>query len=438
MKKHVASALVVVLLLAALPAVVTASVPAPGGPFNTAFRVQNLGDDTASCQLVFYDEVGSESLSSPLPDIAVGESAYVYVPDLAALADGQYAAVVSCDQEVGAVVNVSDPDSGASYRGVSEPADMLYAPGIYDNYYNFYSNVIAQNASGASNSITLEIYEPGNLTPVYEDTQVAPVNGFVAWQQEGLTELANNQFYSAIIKGTGEVAAVVNIYGKGAVANQLYSYNPFASGSTTAYAPVIMNAFYGYNTALVIQNMGASTANVTITYGDGTEKTTSIAPGAADSRYTPDEGLDAGLLTGAKVESDQPIVLLVNESTAMNRAASYTGFAEGSTSVQAPIVLRRYYNYNSSVTCQNVGTEPTTMSIAYGGIAGSTTSASIPVNGTALFYQPDDLLLPDGWIGSATITAEQPIVCVVNQDQNEPPCVDQIMDQLYAYEGIGN
>ncbi len=435
--------LAVALLLAALPVVVSADVPAPEGPFNTAFRVQNLGSEPAHCSFIFYDANGHEAYSSgPLPEIPVGESAYVYVPTDTTVADGQYAGVVSCDQEVAAVVNFSDPDSGASYSGVSESevADTLYAPGIYDNYYNYYSNVIVQNASGELNDITLEIYEPGNPTPVYTDTKSnVPANGFVTWEQEGLTELADNQFYSAKIIGTGDIAAIVNIYGKGPCDDQLYSYNPFARGSTIAYAPVIMNDYYGYNTALVIQNLGTIDADVTITYSDGTVKTTTIAPGAADSRYTPAEGLATGLLTGAKVEctNGQPIVVLVNESNDKNRAASYSGFAAGSTTVRAPIVMRRYYKYNTSVTCQNIGTAAATMSISYGGIPGTTTSDPVPVNGIWMFYQPTDPLLSDGFIGSATITSTQPIVCIVNEDMNEPPERDQIMDMLYAYNGIG-
>jgi len=129
--------------------------------------------------------------------------------------------------------------------------------------------------------------------------------------------------------------------------------------------------------------------------------------------------------------------VLVNESTDKNRAASYSGFATGSTTVRAPIVMRRYYKYNTSVTCQNIGSAAATMSISYGGIAGTTTSPSIPVNGTHMFYQLTDTLLTDNFIGSATVTSAENIVCIVNEDQNEPPERDQIMDQLYAYNGIG-
>jgi hypothetical protein len=439
--KKVGLFVVIAVLLASVP-IASAETPAPGGPFNTAFRIQNLGAAEAECSFSFYDSAGVEQYTSGmLAPIPVGESAYIYVPDLT-LDDGQYAGVVSCSQEVAAVVNFSDPDSGASYSGVDagDLADVLYAPGIYDNYYNYYSNVVVQNAAGAPNDITIEIYEPGNAVPVYDDTVAAvPANGFVNFEQEGLTELVNNQFYSAKIIGTGDVAAIVNIYGKAAYNGQLYSYNPFAMGSTEAYAPVIMNAYYGYNTALVIQNMGAVDAEVEITYSEGTVVTTTIAPGGADSRYTPGEGLGTGLLTGAEVVSTnaQPIVVLVNESTNKNRAASYTGFDAGAMSVSAPIVMRRYYNYNTSVTCQNLGAANTVMSIEYGGIPGQTDSDPVAPGATWLFYQPTDPLLGNNWIGSASITATEPIVCVVNEDMNEPPQSGMSMDQLYAYNGIG-
>ena len=430
--------LVVMVLLAALATIASAETPAPGGPFNTAFRIQNLATEDAACMFEFYDENGvSQYASGALPPINSQDSAYVYVPNLGVDA-GQYAAVVSCDREVAAVVNYSDADSGASYSGVGggEVATTLYAPGIYDNFYSYYSNIVVQNASGGVIDITLEIYEPGVTAPVYTDVETnVPANGFVNFEQEALTQLATNQFYSAKIIGTGDIAAIVNIYGRGSFDGQLYSYNPFASGSTTAFAPVIMNNFYGNNTSLVIQNIGTVETDVTITYSTGLVKTATIGAGEANSRYTPAEGLPTGTLTGVKVESDgQPIVLLVNESNDKNRAASYSGFAAGANNVSAPIVMRRYYEYNTSITCQNIGAFATDITIQYGGIAGSNTVAGVAAGDNTMFYQPADSLVPDNWIGSATITAAEPIVCVVNEDMNENPA---IMDQLYAYNGIG-
>ncbi|UCC64052.1 MAG: hypothetical protein JSV36_03050 [Anaerolineae bacterium] len=427
-------------LLASLTVVVSAATPAPGGPFSSSFRVQNLGSSAAGCTVTYYNSAGAVGATSTLPSIAVGDSAYVYVPSVSGLADGMYSAVVACDQEVAAVVNYSDSDSGASFSGVGsdDAATTLYAPGVYNNYYNYYSNIVVQNTTSAPINMTVSIYAPGSSTPVATQSATnVPAYASASFEQEGLAGLSSGIPYSAKVVGTGNIAAVVNIYGKGGVAAQLYSYNPFASGSTTAYAPVIMNAYYGYNTSLTIQNLTSTSTSCTVTYGTGHTQSASVAGNSSVALYTPGSPVPAGTLTGAKVVCGQSVVVLVNESNRYNRAASYSGFATGATTVRAPIVMRRYYQYNTSITCQNIGSSAATMTIQYGGIAGSNTSPSISVNGTHLFYQPSDSLLSDNWIGSATITSAQDIVCIVNEDQNEGAKATTSMDQLYAYNGIG-
>jgi hypothetical protein len=358
-----------------------------------------------------------------------------------------YSAVVSCDQDVAAVVNIGDADSGASYSGVGggEVADTLYAPAVYDNYYNFYSDVVAQNASSGAINITLEIYQPGVTLPVYTDTKTnVAANASATWEQEGLAQLVDNQFYSAKITGTGALAAIVNIYGKGGSEGTLFSYNAFSAGSTTVYAPIIMNNYFGYTTAMVVQNMGASTANVTITYSDaGTASDWSgtIAAGSAESFYAPAYGIPTGQLLAAKVVSDQDVAVIVNEQTTYNRAGTYNGFAVGSTSARAPVVMNDAYRWNSSVSCQNIGSSPATMMISYSGTGAPPGSFApsggnpVAVDAVGLFYQPDHIATPT-FIGSATVTSDQPIVCVVNQDQNMAPENTQTMDQLYVYNGV--
>jgi hypothetical protein len=440
MKKLLTLTLIFVLSISVF-SVAMAETPAPGGPFNSAFRVQNLETTTAVCSYQFFDESGTVAFTSASVSVAPGDSLYVYVPDLT-VTSGSYSAVVTCDKKAAAVVNFSDPNSGASHSGVSEPGMEWYAPGIYDNYYNFYSNIFVQNATASSVDVTVEIFAPGSSTPVLTETRSnVPAYATVTFEQEGKTQLVDNQFYSAKITGTGDIAPIVNIYGRGAVNDQLYSYNPFKAGSLKAYAPLIMSNYYGYNTALVVQNIGTTSAAVTVTYTNGHVTNHNIAAGAAVSLYTPSiTSLPSGnTLYGATITSDQPIVVLVNESNAYNRAASYSGFTEGSVEVRAPIVMKNYYQYNSSITCQNVGTAASTMTIAYAGITGTTTSPSIQPGSTHLFYQPTDAALgsvPINFISSATITSAQPMVCVVNQDQNMGTLAVTNMDQLYAYNGI--
>ena len=357
---------------------VLASVPGPGGPYSSAYRVQNLSTSaTATCTYEFFDSSGTSAYTKSNVTIAPGTSDYFYAPtDLPT--SGTYSGVVSCDQPVAAVVNFSDPKSGASFNGIDVPATIWYAPGVYNNYFGYYSNMVVQNASGSPVNITVDIFAPGSSVAAATQTaNSVPAYASVSFDQTGLAGLSANVAYSAKITGTGTLAPVININGPGTTGLQLYSYNGFSSGSTTAYAPVIMNNFYGYNSALAVQNLGAADTTVTITYGTGQTTSVPIAANSSVSLYTPANGVPVGSLTGAKITSPtQPIVAIVNESNTYNRAASYSGFSTGGTTVVAPIVMKRYYNYNTSVTCQNVGAAATTMTLTYGGVAGSEDSGS--------------------------------------------------------------
>ncbi len=285
-------------------------------------------------------------------------------------------------------------------------------------------------------NITVDIINAAGATVATQTATNVPAFAYFNFEQAGLSGLSANVAYSAKVTGTGALAVESNIYGVGASANQMYSYTPFTGGSLTAYVPVIMNNYFGYITALSVQNLGAAAADVTITYGTGVTQSQTIAVGSAAVFYTPSSGLAAGTLTSAKIVSNQNIVALVNEQNNYGRAASYSGFAAGSLKVSLPIVMKRYFNYNTSVTCQNVGTAVTDMTIVYSNAATSTVSAVAP-NGTGLFYQPNEAGLAAGYNGSATITSSsQPIVCVTNEDENEGTLGTTVFDQLFAYEGF--
>lgn len=448
MKKTLIPVLVLVLLLAAvLPA--SAATPAPGGPFSTAFRVQNLEASTnVTCDYTFYNSSGGTAFTSgQSAPIVPGDSLFVYVPNLSSLASGSYSGVVGCTGKVAAVANFSDADSGASFNGISQAATTWFAPAVYNNYFNFYSSVVVQNASSSPVNITLEIFAAGNATAIYSDTKSSvPAYASVNFEQEGLGQLATNTPYSAKVTATGPVAPVVTIYGKAAAANQLYSYNPFQAGSKTMYAPVVMKNYFGYNSALVIQNMGAATTTVTVTYSTGHSQSQDLTAGAAWSIYVPSQGPSGlpsgnsgGLFSATVTSSTENIALLVNESNNFNRAASFTGFAGGSTTVQVPALEKAYFNYNSSVTCQVLSGGPAAIRIEYfeAGASKGFVDSAVTANGqTALFYQPSAAFLPTNWLGSAKITSAASIACVVNQDMNQAPYSTTSMDQLFAYEGV--
>jgi hypothetical protein len=67
-------------------------------------------------------------------------------------------------------------------------------------------------------------------------------------------------------------------------------------------------------------------------------------------------------------------------------------------------------------------------------VAPTVKAASLQPNTSVGIFQFNDSSLPNGFIGSATITANQNIICVVNQSiVNNAPTTQ---DQLYAYNAI--
>jgi hypothetical protein len=443
MKRFIFLSMVFVLLLAVVPGALAAP-PGPGGPYKSAFSVMNIDPSmlAASCTFSLYNSSGTAVFTSSPTNVNYGDSMYVYMGDPAysGIAKGSYSGVVNCDKQVAAVVSQDDANSGAAFNGIDSPTTTWYAPGIYNNYYQYYSNIVVQNATGSPVDIRVDIYAPGNAVAIKTQTATA-VPGYASanFEQTGLPELITNVPYSAKITATGNVAPIVDIYGLGKVKYQLYSYNPFSAGATKFYTPVIMNNYYGNYSAIAVQNVGSSPADVTITYATGQTWSGTIPVNSSESRYTPIDGVPDGSLTAATVESTngQPIVVVVNESNNYNRAATYSGFSSGSLNARAPFVMRRYSTYNTSVVCENIGEAPATMTLQYSGIAGSNVSDhSIAVYETYMFYQPIDPLIPDGFLGSATITSTQNLVCIVNEDANENPYRTMKKDFQHAYNAI--
>ena len=77
------------------------------------------------------------------------------------------------------------------------------------------------------------------------------------------------------------------------------------------------------------------------------------------------------------------------------------------------------------------------MTISYAAAPGATeTSGSIAPGASWEVYLPAKAAVPDGYNAGATVEAGQPIACIINSNMDEPPERDQIMDQLYSYNGV--
>jgi hypothetical protein len=168
----------------------------------------------------------------------------------------------------------------------------------------------------------------------------------------------------------------------------------------------------------------ANAAAITIDfYPVGTGAAISVPdtiPAGGAAKYFPIPTGD-GFNGSAVVSSDREIAAIVNEISS-GYGGSYNGFSAGSTSFYAPIIMRNNGGYNTEISVQNTGSGTASVSISF--VAGNFgTDYAMPAfnvepNRAVRVYQGDQTQLGTRFVGSASITSNQPVVVVVNQINN--------------------
>lgn len=475
--------------LVALIASVIVMSPSPtfaqgiGTGYASAIRIQNLGSSAANCTLTAYNEDGTASAYKDVTvgPIAAGSSGYVYTPATSGqdghtgtdFPSGSFGVVVSCDQQVSAVVTFGNTDKDDAFVGVSQndASSTLLVPSAYNDFYGYETSYRIMNPTSSSQTVTIEYFEAGSTTAVDSETVTIAANGSAFVEQTDNTALQANTAYSGKVTGTGNLAVIAMVYQTSG--KELYASSSFKAGSTgTLNAPVIMNNYYGYNTAMVIQNAGTAETDVevTFTYNGGNKTLTystagadlggsasggKLSPGASWSLNTfgtaieaqgIPSGNDNGLMSAEVKSTDsQALLMIVNEAATNSRATSYEGKDSGASSVISPLIMKRYYNFNTSIVCKGIGATVSNYSANYQGTELNADGTVKDANSTVTesytsgaIYPFNSTQLPDLWIGSATITStEGSFVCIINSDQNELPTpVDH--DYLGAFVGLTN
>ena len=123
------------------------------------------------------------------------------------------------------------------------------------------------------------------------------------------------------------------------------------------------------------------------------------------------------LVLGLVTATGGEVVAVVNQNNvAAMEQQTYGGFSatDAGTELFAPVLMRSFYGFDTSVQVQNVG-GPTDVTIHYSN-GTSKTETLVNWGDTFLFTQGNATGIPAGWIGSARITSTGgPIIAVVNQ-----------------------
>jgi hypothetical protein len=400
---------------------------------NSSFIIQNVGSGRATVAVTFYDEAGNgitpSRLNSDKPNpftLDPGASFEVYLPGIPGLPNGRYSVVVSSDQPVVAIANLIGQNTAGtvfyngSYAGASEGATTIYLPAIVHAYYGWNSLISVQNVGSSPTDVTVT-YTCGSNTYTHTKAGLMP-NASVHFDLEinppsGMPAGCNG---SAVVTSTGQpIIAVDNQTAAGQGFTQ--SYNGFANGATTVYVPALYHDYYTWSSSLNIRKIGSGNTVVTVTYSDGAPSSlcnlTDTTPGCM--LYMPKEHPAKGRFAATITSTSLPIVAIVNAANPNKQAQTYEGFTDGKSSVGLPTVMKKYYGWDTSFTCQNVGSVTTTLNIVYQGYAvNAYNTKSLSPGESIEIYQPAEAFLPNGYRGSVTVTANATgakIACIVNQ-----------------------
>ncbi len=395
--------------------------------WDSSFTVVNLGTSDATVSVTFYAEDGTSYAPDPLIPNEVsnpftlspgGSQIIVMAFSSSDLPDGRYSVVLSADQPIVAIANLSGADGtikyNGSYSGMGDVGQTsMYMPSVNKAFYGWNSNLSLQNLTGSAMDITVDFYS-GTPTVTHSVTQNVPA--YSSWHlavgdEAGLPAGYNG---SAVVSAPGPVAAVDNQVNMGAAVNgATQDYSGIAAGSTTLYCPALYDLFYGWFSSLNVQNVGTANANVTITYSDGQSENVVIGPNAAYLAVFGQGTHDP--FFAATITGDQPLVAIANANN-KKQSQTYECFSSGSTEIRTPLTMKWFVaKYNTAVQVQNVGTADATVTITYENHEASAYSVTVAQGDSHIFYTPGETFLPEGYSGAATITADQPIVGIVNQ-----------------------
>jgi len=423
---------------------------------NSSFSIQNLGTADATVAVTFYEEDGTAHTPTTLDSVttnpftlAAGAMYQVYVPGIPGLADGRYSVVVESTEPIAVIANLigytgacgpgNYPAFNGSYSGFDNGDGTYYLPSVVYGFYNWNSLISIQNTTASDASVTVTIKDPrGNPDKTKNYSIPAFASAHLDLETEGAgLGLVSGLNGSAVIEATtGQVVVTDNQTAYGGGKGLTQSYNGFASGAPTLYVPALYTGFYNWNSSINIQNVGTAATDVTITYDDGTVNDKNnhaclgnLSPGESCLVYTPSDKPAGATAFAATITNSagQDLVAIANAANGKTKQSqTYNSFLGGSDTVGLPIIMRGFYNWNTSFRIQNVGTADTTITITYSndpdtGASGATYTHSETLSpGEAVeVYQPADAHLTDpNWkSGSVTIVSNsgQPIAGIVNE-----------------------
>lgn len=467
-----------VLVAALIVSVASAQTGIPGSGWWSGQQVQNVGSGAANVVVTAYDSASANTYTAS-QSIAPG-AAFTFTPlnSFPTMPAGfQGSAIVSADQPIKAIVNVTNQQAGAlgvaggkaaaQYQGTdgSATANTLYFPLAKGDHFGKTTSFYIQNAGNAAASGVVATFTMRNGDTHTYNVPTIGVGQRVVFSVQNAASYnpaSNNaRVGSLVVAGSQPLAGVVMEHDTTAnPATVLNSTRGFTSAdfSTKAYAPVIKSNRFQRFTGLQVQNVTASPINVSVAYVGtspncvgvtATDSVTGIAPGASATfvHLTGSTTLQTNCTASATITGTGNFVAIVNEQEVAGapNKAGITYFAmsdSGATNrISIPLFKSDRFGATTGLQIQNVGAAAATnWTATFTCVGGSTFTAisdvtktgPIPAGGAFLFYRPQTQNLftnanpfSAGNVNCAVIVeANQPIVAIANETPTTAGALD--------------
>ncbi|MCX7791480.1 MAG: hypothetical protein N2378_12635 [Chloroflexaceae bacterium] len=432
------------------------------GQWGSAVLIQNVGTanlpaNEYSIEFVNANGQTVQTFNPPSgTDIAPGASREFYIPRaVTSLAGGQYSAVVQSSQPVKVVVNSSTnegtapPWSAFAYEGLDTDVlgPRLFFPGFYKDYFGFRSELVIQNAGGGPANVRATVFssQTGQQFGPFDLPTIAPKAALTISAADPLfasLPSGNNGLFGVVIESTNGVnlGGISNIWTTSDADAGVGSFTALTSGQPRVFAAALYNQYFGFVSSITIQNLsGTTAASGNIRFSSGTQVPFNVPPNQAREFYLPNiQGLASGNQNGllsATIDAGASgnIVALVNiqrkargsinvadpENPALG---SYVATSTTAPRVRVPAIFNNYFGFFTSVTVQNVGTAPATLTLRYGDGRTWSTPSPIPAGGTFNFiHLPNNPANPFGSNrvqtgGTVESSPSQPLAVVVQHN----------------------
>ena len=301
--------------------------------------------------------------------------------------------------------------------------------------------VTVANLGTAAADVTLKLYATDNTDGVDGATLTLQqrVTQGSAWTVDAEATLGQTGWVGfARITANGDVGVIarrVKPSATMAMTNVGMATSDLTAGSYRSAAPLLFNAYNGWNTGITLANPSAIPATVTVEYyeaGGGYVSDTQVVVPASSMQYiyTPGSVAQEGFVGGANILSNVPIISSVDEVKYETiEGLSYMADGRGQQEVTIPLVFRenpaKAQHDNSGIAITNLDPNATaTVAVELLSLYGvdllpSPIQVVIPAGGIGTVYLPFIDGLAPGTVATARLTtASQAGIVAVSNDIN--------------------